>query len=100
MKRKLFPSGNGAMDTMEHHPQATNAQKPFQSFDNNSSRSRSQPKATLHKRSNTMFGYTRYSQNTEHFEKSLHTNESYINIPMFATCLKPLRGKQSTTPTK
>ena len=47
-----------------------------------------------------MFGYTGYSQKTEHLEKPLHTNRSYINTLMFVTWLKPSRGKQSTTPAK
>ena len=76
MKEKLYPNGNGAPDAMEHLPQATNAQKfqnqkPFQSFGNNNSRSRSQPKAALHKHSDTMLGYTRYSQKTKNQEQPL-----------------------------
>ena len=47
-----------------------------------------------------MFGYTGYSQKTEHLKQPLHTNRSQINTPMFVTWLKPSRGKQSMTPTK
>ena len=44
VKRKLFPNGNGALDTMEKLPWGTNAQKlqnqkPFQIFSNIGSRS-------------------------------------------------------------
>ena len=78
---KTTPNGNGAPNAMEQLPQAKNVQKIqylklFQSFDNTSSRSRSKPKAALHKRSDTMFGYTGYSQKTGHLEKPLHTNRS------------------------
>ena len=43
-EKKLFPNGNGTLDTMEQLPQDKNAQKihnqePFQSFDNTGSRS-------------------------------------------------------------
>ena len=105
MKRKLLPNGNNALDAMEQLPHATNAQKiqnqkPFQSFGNTSSRSKSKPKAALHKSSNTMFGDTGYSQKTEHLEQLLHTNRSHINTPMFVTWLKPSRGKQSMAPAK
>ena len=98
VKQKLFPNGNSAPDAMEHLPQAKNAQKiqnqkPFQSFNNTGSRSRSKPKAALHKSSNTMFGYTGYSQKTEHLEQSLRTNRSQINTLMFVMWLKPSRGK-------
>ena len=58
------------------------------------------PKAALHKRSDTMFGYTGYSQKAEHLEQPLHTNISQINTPMFVAWLKPLRGKQSKAPAK
>ena len=76
MKRKLFPNGNDASSAMEQLSQVTNAKKlqnhkPFQSFDDTGSRSRSQTKATFHKRSDTMFGYTGYSQKTEHQEQPL-----------------------------
>ena len=70
-------------------------QKPFQSFDNTGSRSRSKPKVALHKHSDTMFGYTGYSQKTEHLEKPIHTNRSQIKTPNFVTWLKRSRGKQS-----
>ena len=105
MKRKLFPNGNGAPDAMEQLPQAKNAQKiqnqkPFQIFGNTDSRSRSKPKAALHKSSDTMFEYTKYSQKTEHLKQLLHTNRSQINTPMFVTWSKPSRGKQSTAPAK
>ena len=98
-------NGNDALDAMEQLPQATNAQKiqnqkPFQSFGNTGSRSRSKPKAALHKDSDTMFRYIGYSQKTEHLEKPLHTNRSQINTSMFVTWLEPSRGKQSTTPAK
>ena len=100
MKQKLFPNGNGALDVVEQLPWAKNTQKfqnqkLFQSFSNTGSRSRSKPKETLHKSSNTMFRYTGYSQKTEHLEKPLHTNRSQINTSMFVTWLKPSRGKQS-----
>ena len=76
MKRKLFPNGNGSMDAMEQLPQPKNVQKiqnhkPFQSFGNTGSRSRSQTEVSLHKRSDTMFGYTGYSQKDEHLEQPL-----------------------------
>ena len=105
MKRKLFPNENGAPDTMEQLPQAINAQKhqnqkPFQIFGNTGSRSSSKPKVFLHKRLDTIFRYTGYSQNTEHLEQPLHTNRSQINTPMFVTWLKPSRWKQSMTPSK
>ena len=38
-----------------------------------------------------MFGYTGYSQKTEHLEQPLHTNRSHINTPMFVTWSKPSR---------
>ena len=47
----------------------------------------------LHKHSDTMFGYTGYSQKNEHLEQLLHTNRSHINTLMFVTWLKPSRGK-------
>ena len=50
--------------------------------------------------SDTMFGYTRYSQKTEHLEQPLHTNISQINTLMFVTWLKTSRGKQSMAPAK
>ena len=76
VKRKLFPNRNDALNAMEQLPQATNTQKiqnqkPFQSFGNTGSISWSKPKAALHKRSDTMFGYTRYSQKTKHQERPL-----------------------------
>ena len=103
VKWKLFPNGNDTPNVMEQFPQATNAQKiqnqkPFQNVSNTGSRSWSKPKATLHKHSDTMFKYAGYSQKTEHLQKSLHTNRSQINTPMFVTWLKPSRGKQSTAP--
>ena len=105
MKRKLFPTGNSASDAMEQLPHAIDAQKlknqkPFKSFGNTGSKSWSKPKAAHHKRSNTMFEYTGYSQKTEHLEQPLHTNRSQINTSMFVTWLKPSRGKQSTAPAK
>ena len=45
--------------------------KPFRSFGNTGSRSRSQTEAALHKCSDTMFGYTGYSQKTKHQEQPL-----------------------------
>ena len=89
---------------MEQLPQAKNAQtiqkqKPFKSFDNTDSRSRSKPKAALHKSSDTMFGYTVNSQKTEHLEQPLHINRSQINTPMFVTWLKFSREKQSKNKT-
>ena len=47
-----------------------------------------------------LFGYTRYSQKTEHLEQPLHTNISHINTSMFVMWLKPSRGKQSMDPAK
>ena len=47
-----------------------------------------------------LYRYTRYSKKTKHLKMPLHTNRSQINTLMFVTWLKPLRGKQSTAPTK
>ena len=61
---------------MEQLPQATNAQKlqnqkPLQSFSNTGSKSWSQTEVALHKRFDTMLGYTGYSQKTKHQEQPL-----------------------------
>ena len=86
------PTGQKCIETLEL--------ETLSKFSNTGSRSWSKPKAAFHKRSDTMFGYTRYSQNTEHLKQPLHTNRSQINTPMFVMWLKPSRGKQSMTPTK